>query len=1023
MSTRKTILLASSILMGLGVAAPAAAQDVPAAGIQDDAATADAADVVVTGSRIRSPNIESVSPIVQVSGEEFLQRGTTRTEDLLNQLPNVFAAQGSAASNEATGTAQVDLRGLTPSRTLVLVNGRRLPFGSPKAIPSDVNQVPAALIESVDVLTGGASAVYGSDAIAGVVNFKLIDDFSGIRFVTNIGGYQHNNDNQGLRRLLDENNARTPGAYEKPDENVWNGLTQDYTVVMGANLDGKRGNVTAYASYRKIDPILQADYDYSACALGTTGPGGSQASCSGSAFAAPANFTNGGAIPGLPTSFTTAGGTFAEGTTLFNFAPLNYYQRPDERYSFGAFAHYEITPAIVPYLELNFMDNRSVAQIAQGTVAAGVLVNSGGVSGVNCDNPFLSAQQANFLCTSRGLSTASNYGPTGAYIGPAAFANGIRVNRRNVEGGPRREDIRHTTYRIVGGVRGDIGNGFNYDVFGSYSSVQYKSLFVGDANRFRTARAFFAVRDQRTGSATNGQIVCAVNADATADNDDAACRPLDYFGAAASAESIDYISEEKQITGSTNLINIVGSVSGNLGVYGIQSPWAAEGIGFAVGGEYRKNTVDYRPDELYQQAATPEFPISGDTVAKEVFAEVNIPIITDRPFFEALGLEGAYRFSDYNTGFSTDTYKLGANWSPVSDIRLRGSYQRAVRAPNVIELFSGQQRFEVNLVRNANGSFDPCSGATPIATAAQCARTGVTAAQYGRIVDNPAGQFNTLIGGNPDLQPETATTYTFGAVFQPRFIPRLTMSIDYFDIKVDGLVGSVNPNLALPNCLNTGDPFFCGLIQRDASGSLWLGEEGFFRRFNVNTGSLVTKGIDLAIDYRLDLADFGLASLGRLNFNLQGTYLDSFRTVPLPASPVADIYECKGLYGGLCGRPRPEWRHRFQTQLATPVGLDVVLAWRYVSAVDISQTSSQPALRGSFAERNRRLGSRSYFDLSAAYQVRKQFTLRLGVNNLLDREPPLTSSTAIEDGGNGNTYPQFYDATGRYVFFGAQIEF
>jgi len=330
--------------------------------------------------------------------------------------------------------------------------------------------------------------------------------------------------------------------------------------------------------------------------------------------------------------------------------------------------------------------------------------------------------------------------------------------------------------------------------------------------------------------------------------------------------------------------------------------------------------------------------------------------------------------------------------------------------------------FEVELTENANGSYDPCSGATPIASAAQCARTGVTAAQYGNIVDNPAGQFNSLIGGNPDLDPETAKTLSLGAVFEPSFIRGMTVSVDYFDIKVENLVGSVNPNLSLANCLANGDAFFCDQIQRSPAGSLWQGESGYFRRFNVNTGSLQTKGVDVAVDYRMNLDDIGIGG-GRLGFNLVGTYLDSYRTVPLPNSPASDVYECKGLYAGLCGRPRPQWRHKLMTTWSPSDDFNLAFTWRYVSAVKIAQTSSQAALTGSYAALNEQLNARSYFDVSMAYNVRKDFTFRIGVNNLLDKEPPLTTTAAIEDGGNGNTYPQFYDATGRYLFLSASVGF
>lgn len=985
--------------------------------VAQDAGEAAESEIIITGSRIRSANLESVSPVTTVSGEEFALRGTTRTEDLVNQIPQVFAAQGSANSNEATGTAQVDLRGLSPSRTLVLVNGRRLPYGSPKNIPSDVNQVPTPLIKSVEVLTGGASAVYGSDAIAGVVNFKLMDDFQGLRLSGSISGYQHNNDRTGLRDLLDENDARVPGAYPKPDKSVWNGFSTEISAVAGGNFDDGRGNVTAYATYRKINPILQKDYDYSACALGTTGLNGSQFSCSGSATNAPANFTNTGGVPGLPTQFrATTDGQFVPGSATYNFAPYNYYQRPDERYSLGAMAHYKVNDNFEPYLEMSFMEDRSIAQIAPGTNSAGITIDANGISGINCDNPFLSAQQADYLCTSRGLSTGSIYDGAGNYVGPESVATGVRVARRNVEGGNRQDDITHQTYRIVLGARGEIAGPFNYDVYGIYSKVSYRSRFYGDANRQRTANAFNAVRN------SSGQIVCAINADASALNDDPSCSPLDYFGASASADATNYVAEFKGITGDTNLVNVVAAVDGNLGEWGIASPFADNGVAIAFGYEFRKNSVDYVPDEIYRAAASPELPISGSVAVKELFGEIIVPLVEEKPFFKTLSFEGAYRYSDYDSGFKTDTFKLGLNWAPISDIRFRGSYQRAVRAPNVIELFSSQQMFEVELTENANGSYDPCSGANPTATFEQCARTGVTAAQYGNIVDNPAGQFNSMIGGNPDLQPETAKTLALGAVFEPRFVRGLTISVDYFDIKIKDLVGSVNPNLSLTNCLANGDAYFCGLVQRDGSGSLWQGENGYFRRFNVNTGSLSTKGIDLAVDYRMNLDDLGIGG-GRLAFNLLGTYLDSFKTVPLPNSPAADVYECAGLYAGLCGRPRPEWRHKFMTTWSPASNFDLALTWRYVSSVKIAQTSAQPALAGSYSELNKKLGSRSYFDLAASYEARKDLVFRVGVNNVLDRDPPLTTSTAIEDGGNGNTYPQFYDATGRYLFLNATVGF
>ncbi len=961
--------------------------------------------VVVTGSRIRSANAESVSPITTVDAEEFLSRGVIRTEDLVNALPQVFAAQGSSASNEATGTAQVDLRGLSADRTLVLVNGRRLPYGSPISVPSDLNQIPSSLIKSVEVLTGGASAVYGSDAIAGVVNFKLIDDFEGMKFTTTLTTTQHNNDNENLQTLLDSND------FDKPSSSVWDGYGQEYSMVMGTNFEDDRGNITVYANYREVEPILQSERDFSACALAADGDSGERFACGGSGYSYPANLSNTSGINGVPTGFRVNNGEFAEGSSVFNYAPFNYYQRPDQRYSVGALAHMEVNDHFAPYLEMSYMDDSSTAQIAPGTVSGGIFGSTGGI---NCDNPLMSAQQANFLCGAAGLSTSGNYDASGNYLGPDAIAEGVLIRRRNVEGGPRQDEIRHESFRIVIGTEGHLAGPFEYDLFASYANVSYRSRFEGDANRNRLGNALNVVTDQRDGSSTFGQSVCAVNADADPTNDALDCSPLDYFGPnGASPEATAYILESKGITGDTGLKNIVFSVNADLDDWGIKSPWADYAVGVAGGVEYRENTLEYIPDEIYRTAVTPELPISGDVSVKEVFAELNIPLVNDKPMMQSLGVEAAYRYSDYSSDFETNTYKLGLNWSPIENLRFRGSFQKAVRAPNVVELFSSQQRFEVDLTQNVDGSFDPCSGETPFATFEQCARTGVTAAEYGNIQDNPAGQFNTLVGGSEALKPETANTYSFGLVFSPELLSGLTVSIDYFDIEVEDLVGSVNPNLAMGNCLATGSDYFCDLIKRGQGGSLYLFDDGYFQRFNINTGSLETKGFDLATDYAFEVGD-----MGDVKVNFVGTYLDEFTSTPLPDSTSSEVYDCKGLYAGLCGRPRPEWRHKMLMSWATPYDLSLSLTWRYVSAVDIAQTSSQQALVGSFAQVNKTLGARNYFDLSAGYVLNDQASIRLGINNILDRDPPLTTSSAIEDGGNGNTYPQFYDAVGRTIFMG-----
>jgi len=343
--------------------------------------------LVVTGTRIRQPNLTSASPVTVIGSEEVRLQGTTRTEDLLNSLPQSFAAQGSNISNGSTGTATVNLRGLGSSRTLVLVNGRRLMPGDPRSPVPDINFIPALAIQRVDVLTGGASSVYGADAVAGVVNFIMDTNFEGIRLDAQYSFFNHDNDpDAGTQAALNARNFATPRGWAN------DGATFDVAGMIGVSLGDGRGHITAYGTYREQDPILQANRSYSACAFSALNATQAQA--------AGRNFNCGGSLTSPTGTFFTNVGLFEvgpnrtliPGATAFNFAPLNFYQRPDERYTFGVFANYEITEAFEPYFEAMFMDDRSVAQIAP----SGIFFNT---SSVNCDNPLLSAQQRGILCS------------------------------------------------------------------------------------------------------------------------------------------------------------------------------------------------------------------------------------------------------------------------------------------------------------------------------------------------------------------------------------------------------------------------------------------------------------------------------------------------------------------------------------------------------------------------------------------------------------------------------------------------
>src|SRR5512138_2229529 len=452
-------------------------------------------EVVVTGSRIAQPNLETTSPVTQVTSEDVITQGVTKIEDLINQLPQAFAAQNATVSNGSTGTATVNLRGLGSSRTLVLIDGRRMPAGgvTGASYAADLNQIPTAMVERVEVLTGGASAVYGSDAVAGVVNFIMKKDFEGIQFDGQYSMYQHNNSFSGpgaveFRDVIAGRAATNPSQFALPDDNVTDGNSVQGTITMGVSTEDGRGNITAYASYQDTKPILQRDRDFSACSLDTN-PTVSFA-CGGSSTSFPGRFTDFGSnnngsvgpdgkagtaddVPDtnpLPSYNSSLNANnfrpFSAATDQYNFGPSNYYLRPDTRYSLGAMGHYELAPFADIYTQLMFTDVKSVAQIAPG----GIFI--GDTSTINCDNPFLSAQQlttlgcgaaAHLAATTIDPSTITPDNPTGSPFLADENRVPLAIGRRNVEGGGRQSDFHNSSFRGLIGSRGDIAEGWTYD--------------------------------------------------------------------------------------------------------------------------------------------------------------------------------------------------------------------------------------------------------------------------------------------------------------------------------------------------------------------------------------------------------------------------------------------------------------------------------------------------------------------------------------------------------------------------------
>jgi iron complex outermembrane receptor protein len=1012
-SLRSALLLGASAAAALSVAAPAMAQDQAVE------------TVVVTGSRIPQQGIYSSSPVTAVGQQEMKLEGTNDVSTLLNNLPSVFADFGNTQANGASGTATVNLRNLGSARTLVLVDGKRLMPGDPLLPVADLNNIPAALVDHVEVLTGGASAVYGSDAEAGVVNFIMRKDFQGVEVD---GQYSVNNaDNNGNNFRTLQNNAGFPNA----PKNWWGGQSTDVTLLMGTNTADNKGNVTAYLSYRHIEPVLESKRDFSACSLTTNFTTG--LFCSGSSnydrIVSFDQIVNG--APGAPADFFGGNTAWVPYAGLpsqkFNYGPLNYLQRPDDRYTGGFFGHYEVNKAVDVYTSFMFADDHTVAQIAP----SGAFLGSGpldfpgtaspGYFQINCSNPLMTAAQNAQLCNTPGSTLVG-----GRYNGNGNLTPGqalVQIGRRNIEGGNRQADLRHTSYRMNIGVKGDLGNNWSYDVYAQYGLSLFNQTYDNEWSKQRTENALEV--NPATGNCF------AAEPDGNGITADSKCVPLDIFHGlgAITPTQLGYVAAQGFQQGYTREQVISGSLTGDLGEWGGQLPWAKSPIGISLGAEYRSEIIqldtsrDFQINDLAGQGgATLPVPRSGFNVV-EGFGEVRIPIVQDVPFVEDLTATGGYRYSSYDISGSVSSYKYGLEWQIVDDVKVRGSVQRAVRAPNVLELFAPAN---IGLF----GGNDPCANST----AGACAT--VPHAGNATLLSCPASQCNQQSSGNINLKPETSDTKTFGLVFTPTFIDGFTATIDYFNIKVDNYISFISPSLTLNGCYGasssaSSQAFFCPFVHRSGTGTIF--GAGYVSDATLNLPYLQTKGVDFEANYTTDMADWGWHDAGSLGFNFLGTYTDQLKTQPIPTPAVGagqdKTYDCAGMFGITCGTPTPKWRHKFRVTWTSPWDFAVSVNWRHLGSVKFDGNSANTNLNSGagFDAPDNKISEFDYFDLSANWTVTEGLELRAGVDNIFDKTPPvLDSNTLAISGppfGNGNTFPGVYDSLGRQFFIGVTAKY
>lgn len=950
-------------------------------------------EIVVTGSLISNPNLQRSAPVNVTTSDEIELLQSNVAEEILREIPGIVPSVGSAVNNGNGGNSFVNLRGLGSNRNVVLLDGRRV-VPATLAGQFDLNNVPLALVERVDVLTGGSSTTYGADAISGVVNFVTKRDFTG--FEANLAEQ----------------------ITEKGDGN-----TMRVDLTTGASFDDGRGNVTLSIGYQEADAVYQGDRKIGENTIGSfTG----QNAGSGTTFPTRLVTTKGSRqITASPT-----GDILGPYTQPYNFNPLNIFQTPFKRYNVYAQGRYELADGVEFYSRALFSKNQ-VDTIIAPSGSFGIAVQ------VPVSNPFLTSAIRSDLCAwqDANAAVAGIQSLTPEQCAAAAIAVNpsdpnyreltVTLARRAVEAGPRISQYQNTVFDYVAGFRGGITDNINYDVSGSY----------GESEQVQTIKGYLL----------NSRIRQAVRATSTSACIDTSnsCVPANFFtsGAGLSQEAVNFMQQSSTVQTKTTLAQAKALISGDLG---FNVPMAGDAVSFAVGGEYREYTAAQASDALAKGGdlagaggASPD--ISGGYNVYEAIGELVAPLVQDRPFIQDLTLEAGIRYSSYSVdapsspSFKTTTYKVGGSWTPVDGLKVRGNYSRAVRAPNISELFSPQNTGLTSL------SNDPCAtvndnGQTirPAPTGVLrdvCLAQGAQAFNVANIAQPTAGQANATGGGNINLKPETSNSYTIGAIIQPAALDGFSMTIDYYNIKVSGAVSSPSSGDAIDACFGAGNLSVtnpaCLSIRRNPQTGGLDGEPsstpGLFLASS-NLGRLKTDGIDMSINYRRDI---GFANL---SMALNGNWTNSSTFQATPSSLNRD---CTGYISTNCGSLQP----KLQWSLRTTLGfekIDVSLLWRHIDSFvqepDDVENGNGPAFKGNVAGWGEvdfgRIPSYDYFDISSRVKLNDNLSLTLTVQNLFNKQPPLTGQDIGTTAFNsGNTFPSTYDTLGRRYAAAIKVNF
>ncbi|WP_254602161.1 TonB-dependent receptor domain-containing protein [Sphingomonas bacterium] len=1038
-NTMRNVMLSTS-LSAIAFATPAWAQPAVKPNQLPTIASATESDgdqqIIVTGSRIAPPNAISLAPIISISGDSLIrQTGSVSIGDKLNDLPNIrstYSQQNSTAGLGTTGLNVLDLYGLGPQRTLVLVNGRRHVAPSILNLNGqgvDINTIPNSLLERVDVVTGGSSSVYGSDAIAGVVNFVLKQNFEGIEANVRGGVSTHGDAGAYLATItagknFGEGRGNIAGSFDYAHQTDFYGsdrrniLPNSNFVVVATDPAGSLNGAANGPDRFFFNDIRSTTISFGGLVSFANNACGRDSN-SNTAFTCKYLFQPDGTL--VPETGTRIGiapnGNFIGGNgNVGREGNILVLQPRQDRINVNLIGHYEISPAIVPFFEAKYVKIHTTGSQSGPAFIQGTTLSAFGFSTTyerpRLDNPYLSAQ-ARALITQQLIASGT---PAAMITGATRFT----IAKNLTDLGLRNENSHRQTYRLVGGVRGDLGDGFHYEISGNYGETRENTTVQGNLNVQRFLLSMDTVRNAAGQIVCNSQVNPATattaqlpgSSAATLAADVAACQPLNPFGEGNISQAArNYVLQDTLAITRIRQTDIVGYVAGD------SSKWfelPGGPIGVSIGGEYRRETNLYRQDPLVNSGYTFYNAISTLSApafeVKEAFGEIRIPLLKDRPFFKDLTLSGSGRVSHYKGATGTVyTYNGGADYAPVQDIKFRGTYSRSVRAPNIRELYATQSA-------NFATVTDPCSlrniAAGTATRAANCRAAGIPAAYDYVYIQSLA----IRSGGNPALTAEKSDSYTLGTVITPRWVPGLTLSIDYYNIKVKNVIQSVAAQTTINQCYDSAtlaNPF-CALFQRAGAGGGPNGEDPFRIIENsllvssLNYASLRARGINLDAGYhhRFD----GIGELSAHGVYTHVIQRDSFLN---PIDP---------------GRA-----DRIRGELGDPIdafNLDIDVrrgkvtfgyGVRFIGHMVLNTWEDTHSVQGRAPE-NADYADRQFYPtvwyhaLRTSLDVTSKVNLFAGVDNLTDRVPPF-GLTGV-GGGSG-----IYDVRGRYLYTGARVKF